>query len=32
MPVRLNANGVAKIERPPLSGAAQVALENAMML
>jgi malate dehydrogenase len=32
MPVRLNANGVAAIERPALSGAAQVALENAMML
>jgi malate dehydrogenase len=32
MPVRLNANGVARIERPTLSGAAQVALENAMLL
>jgi malate dehydrogenase len=32
MPVRLNANGVAAIERPALGGAAQVALENAMML
>jgi malate dehydrogenase len=32
MPVRLNANGVAAIERPALDGAAQVALENAMML
>jgi len=32
LPVRLNANGVAKIERPVLEGAAQVALENAMRL
>jgi len=30
LPVRLNASGVATIERPELSGAARVALENAM--
>jgi malate dehydrogenase len=32
MPVRLNANGVASIERPTLGGAAQVRLENSMLL
>jgi malate dehydrogenase len=30
MPVRLNAHGVARIERPALDGAARVALENAL--
>jgi malate dehydrogenase len=32
LPVRLNATGVVKIEQPALGGAAQVALDNAMLL
>jgi malate dehydrogenase len=30
MPVRLGVNGVARIERPALSGAARIALDNAL--